>query len=72
MKFKEIEKKPIAELQKMLQETRVELQDLRFKTAADQLKNVRQVRTVRKTIARLLLLISRKQQESASVKSETK
>lgn len=63
MKFKELKIKTEAELQKLLQESRLQLRELRFKTAADQLKNVREVRRVRQTIARVLMLL---QQHSAA------
>jgi len=57
MKFNELKTKPEAELQKLLQESRLQLRELRFKTAADQLKNVREVRRVRQTIARVMMLL---------------
>jgi len=57
MKFNELKIKTEAELQKLLQESRLQLRELRFKTAADQLKNVREVRRVRQTIARVMMLL---------------
>lgn len=57
MKFNELKIKTEAELQKLLQESRLQIRELRFKTAADQLKNVREVRRVRKIIAQALMLL---------------
>ena len=57
MKFNELKIKTEAELQKLLQESRLQLRELRFKTAADQLKNVREVRRVRQTIAQVMMLL---------------
>lgn len=57
MKFQELKSKPVAELQKMLAESRQQLRELKFKTASGQLKNVREIRIVRQTIARVLMLL---------------
>ena len=64
MKFKEFKNKPVAELQRTLTESRNKLRDLRFKTASGQLKNVREVRDVKRTIARLLMLLKTKRDET--------
>ncbi len=58
MKFKELKTKHQAELKKMLPELREKLRDLRFKTASNQLKNIREVRVAKKTIAKILTLLS--------------
>ena len=50
----------MAELQTLLTESREQLQQLRFKVAADQHKNVRDVRSLRKTIARVLQVLRHK------------
>ena len=60
MKFAELKNKPEAELKKTLSELRDKLRDLRFKTASKQLKNVREVRQIKKTIARILTLLKQK------------
>ncbi|USN53758.1 MAG: 50S ribosomal protein L29 [Candidatus Nomurabacteria bacterium] len=57
MKQQELQNKTAAELQKILAEKRAELRELRFKVANGQLKDVRDVRTVRKTIARVLTML---------------
>ena len=57
MEFKEIKKKSDADLKKLLIAYRDKLRDLRFKDANKQLKNVREIRAVRKTIARIETLL---------------
>ena len=57
MEFKELKKKTEGDLHKLLEVTRDKLRDLRFKDANKQLKNVREIRTVRQTIARILMLL---------------
>lgn len=51
MEFKELKDKPKEELKLMLKDEQEKLRDLRFRLAANQLKNVREVRQTRKTIA---------------------
>ncbi|MEA3398862.1 MAG: 50S ribosomal protein L29 [Patescibacteria group bacterium] len=58
MELKELKKKNKAELHKVLNESRDKLRDLRFKDANKQLKNVREIRKIRQTIARVLMLLS--------------
>ena len=57
MKFNELKIKSEVELHKLLTELRLQLRELKFKTAADQLKNVREVRRTRQTIARVMMLL---------------
>lgn len=57
MKFKELKSKSEKELQRLLSETRHNLQELEFKVHANQLKNLREVRVAKKTIARVLMLL---------------
>ncbi|MBT3231066.1 50S ribosomal protein L29 [Candidatus Uhrbacteria bacterium] len=54
MEFKELEKKTEKELQKLLSQERATLYDLRTKVAVNQLKDVREIREVRVSIARIL------------------
>jgi len=61
MEFKELKKKKESELHKILAESRDKLRDLRFKDANKQLKDVREIRAVRETIARILTLLNRRQ-----------
>ena len=59
MEFKELKGKNEAELQKMLQESREKLRELRFKEANKQLKDVRAIRRERQLISRLLTMINK-------------
>ncbi len=78
MKFKELKTKSEKELQKLLGELRTSFRELKFKAGADQLKNIRELRTVKKNIAQVLLLLSKKHhqpaasQPAAAVKMEIK
>ncbi|HLC90098.1 MAG TPA: 50S ribosomal protein L29 [Patescibacteria group bacterium] len=67
MKFKELKNKNLNELQKILDEFRNKVRELRFKSAADQLKNVREIRAAKKVIARSLFLIQQKKQDSSKL-----
>ncbi len=57
MKIKELREKKQADLEKMLLELTQKIQDLNFKDANKQLKNVREIRMVKKTIARIKTLL---------------
>ncbi|NUM25019.1 MAG: 50S ribosomal protein L29 [Candidatus Buchananbacteria bacterium] len=73
MKFKELKTKTEKELQKLLADFRLNLRELKFKSSADQLKNVRELRRVKRNIAQILMLLSNKHQAKpeAEVKNET-
>ncbi len=58
MDYKELKKKKESDLHKILAESRDKLRDLRFKDANKQLKNVREIRVIRETIARVLTLLN--------------
>ena len=58
--FKEIKDKSLAELKASLVSNRESLRDLNFKDANRQLKNVRQIRKVKKTIAQILTVLKNK------------
>lgn len=58
MELKELKSKTEKELRQFLGEARDKLRSLRFKDANKQLKNVREIRVVKKTIARILTLIN--------------
>jgi ribosomal protein L29 len=60
MEFKELKNKSESELHRALSESREKLRDLRFKDTSKQLKNVREVRVVKKTIAKVLMLLNKK------------
>lgn len=59
MEFKELKKKKIGDLHKLLAETRERLRDLRFKDANKQLKNVREIRKLRVQAARILTFLNK-------------
>ncbi|MCU0679222.1 MAG: 50S ribosomal protein L29 [Planctomycetes bacterium] len=59
MDFKELKKKKISDLNKLLLETREKLRDLRFKDANKQLKNVREIRQLRLMVARIMTLLNK-------------
>lgn len=63
MEFKELKNKSEKELHKILLESRDKLRDLRFKDANKQLKNVREIRTIRETIARAMTILNSKKSE---------
>jgi ribosomal protein L29 len=69
MKFSEIQSKPVKELRIMLAELREKQRELRFKISADQHKNVREIRDVKKTIAKIMTLL-RREPRNNPVKSQ--
>lgn len=58
MEYKELTQKKESELKKMLAEERAKLHGLRLKLSVNQLKDVREVRTIRKNIAKILTQLS--------------
>lgn len=60
MDIKELRKKSEAELDKFLQQQREVMRDLRFKVAAKQHKDVRNLRDVKHDIARILTVLKEK------------
>lgn len=60
MKITEIRQKSKLELQKLLQESREKLRQLRFDLASGKVKNVRDIRKTRRDIARILTIIKHK------------
>jgi ribosomal protein L29 len=59
MELKDLKKKTKSELQKFLAESREKLRELRFKDANKQLKNVREIRQIKKDNARILTLLNK-------------
>jgi len=57
MKMEDLRKKTKPELQKLLREKREKLRDLRFNLAGGKLKNVREIRAIKKDIARILTVL---------------
>lgn len=59
MEYKELKNKSESELHRLLSETRDKLRDARFKDASKQLKDVREIRVIKKTIAQILTLLNK-------------
>jgi len=57
MKITELRQKPKNELQSLLDEKRGRLRVLRFDLASGKVKNVREIRQIKKDIARILTLL---------------
>lgn len=60
MKTSELRQKSKSELQKLLQDNREKLRQLRFDLASGKVKNIREIRKVKKTIAQVLTLLKEK------------
>lgn len=63
MDFKELKNKSDNELKNILTEEREKLTEMRFKVAQRQLKKVSNIRNAKKTIARILTLLSSKREK---------
>lgn len=63
--LKDLKNKNIAELNALLAENRELLRELRFKDSNRQLKNVRQLRSIKKAIANILTALNQKQHENS-------
>lgn len=59
MEFKELNEKNPAELQKLLELNREKLRGLRFKDSNKQLKNVREIRALKKLLAQILTILNK-------------
>jgi len=57
MKIAELRQKSKEELKKLLQDSRERLRQLRFDLAAGKVKNVRELRKIKKDIARILTIL---------------
>ena len=60
MKVKELEQKQNKELYRSLQEKREKLRQLKFDLSAGKVKNVREIRKIKKDIARILTVLCQK------------
>jgi len=56
MKLVELKQKSKEEMKKLLQDDREKLRQLRFDLSAGKVKNVREIRNIKKEIARILTL----------------
>lgn len=59
MKIKELRQKTAKELRELLTEDQHKLGQLKFDLAAKKLKNVRQIRELRKEIARIITILKK-------------
>ncbi|MDP2909469.1 MAG: 50S ribosomal protein L29 [bacterium] len=59
MKAVELMQKPKTDLRKMLQEQREKSRQLKFDLAGGKVKNIREIRQIRKDIARILTAINK-------------
>ena len=64
MKIKDLRQKTEKELQDLLTEKRKRLGQLKFDLASKKIKNVREIRWLRRDIARILTLISEQRTKS--------
>jgi large subunit ribosomal protein L29 len=72
MKIKELREKTEKDLQKMLAAEREHVRELRFKVSQRQLKNLREARNAKKTIAQILTLKKEKELKSVSASASVK
>lgn len=70
MKFKELKNKNDKELGAMLTKAKEDLQEVKFRVAGQQYKNVREIRVQKKLVAHLLTLQKQKQLEGTVKKEE--
>lgn len=61
MKISEIKQKPKKELERLLREDQEKLRQLRFDLSAGKVKNVREIRKIKKDIARILTILCQKE-----------
>jgi ribosomal protein L29 len=59
MEFKELNEKNPADLQKLLELNREKLRGLRFKDSNKQLKNIREIRALKKLLAQILTILNK-------------
>jgi ribosomal protein L29 len=58
-KIDELRKKPKEELQKILKDDREKTRQLRFDLAAGKVKNVREIRRIKKEISQILTILAK-------------
>jgi len=69
MKAKDLRNKSVKELEKSLVDSQAKLAQLRVDYRTKEVKNVREIRTVRKTIARIMTAISQQAKAPKGEKS---
>lgn len=72
MKIKELKTKGKDELQKMLEDDREKLRQLRFDLSAGKVKNVREIRKIKKEVAQILTLLKTELPTEAKVEKRIK
>ena len=72
MKIQEFKQKSKSELQKDLVDSKERVRSLRFDLASGKVKNVREIRTLKKDIARILTLLTESRQDGTKVKKMIK
>ena len=63
MNIKEVREKSTADLQKTLEDYKVELFDLRFQRATGSIENPMRIRELKKSIARILTVLQERESE---------
>lgn len=63
MKAQELRNKSEEELHSLLQQEREKLRQLRFDLVAGKVKNIREIRAIKKDIARILTVINEKRRQ---------
>ena len=58
MKINELRQRPKEELQRILKDSREKLRAFRFDLASGKVKNVREIRMIKKDIARILTILN--------------
>lgn len=66
MNIKEIRDKSNAELEKTVEDLKIELFDLRFQKATGQIDNPMKIREIRKTIARIKTVLTEREKEETT------
>ena len=64
MEFSELSQKPKEELEKLLQDSREKLRQLQFDLSSGKVKNVKEIRQIKKDVARILTIFSQKQKNA--------
>ncbi len=70
MKFKELKTKSDKELGAMLNKSREDLENLKFKVASRQMKDVREIRVAKKMISRILTLQEERKKQPKVVENK--
>lgn len=68
--IKELQLKGPAQLAKQLAEVREQVREMRFKVSQNQLKEVRKLRVLKKTLSRLMTIAAQKSKEAASAEKK--